>query len=60
MLSYNLKTIIDNLVRELHPYDYVRQRYLIRAILIELNDELGEQILEFFEEGCRDLRQNNV
>lgn len=60
MLSYDLRTIIDNLIRELHPHDFIRQRFLVRAILMELSEELGEYILEYFEEGARDLRRNNV
>jgi len=59
MLSYDLKTTVDNLVRELRPYDVIRQRYLIKEILAQMIEELGQYILEFFEEGCRDLRKDD-
>ena len=59
MLSYDLKTTVDNLVRELRPYDVIRQRYLIKEILAQMSEELGQYILEFFEEGCRDLRKDD-
>lgn len=60
MLSYDLMTLIDNLVRELRPYNNIRQRFLVRAILSELGEELGENILLYFEEEAKDLRRNII
>ena len=60
MLSYDVKTLVNNLVRELRPYDNMRQRFLVRAILSELGEELGEYIIQFFEEEARDLRRNII
>ena len=57
MLSYDLRTLVDNLVRELRPYGDTQQRFLIRAILAEIAEELGEFIVNFIEEEARDLRR---
>lgn len=60
MLNYDLKTLVDNLVRILRPYGDTQQRLLIRAILAELSEELGEYIVNFIAEECKDLRQNII
>jgi len=60
MLNYDLKTLIDNLIRELRPYSNTQQRFLLRAILAELSAELGEYFLQFIEEEARDLRRNII
>lgn len=60
MLSYDLRTLVDNLVRILRPYGDTQQRLLIRAILAELAEELGEYIINFIGEECKDLRRNIV
>ena len=59
MLSYDLKTLVANLVREMRPYGDIQQRFLLRAILAELSAELGEYFLQFIEEEARDLRRKN-
>ena len=60
MLSYDLRTLVDNLIRILRPYGDTQQRLLIRAILAELAEELGESIISFIGEECKDLRRNIV
>ena len=60
MLNYDLRTLVDNLIRELRPYGDTQQRFLIRAILAELAEELGEYIVQFIEEEAKDLRRNII
>jgi len=60
MLNYDLQTLVDNLVRELRPYSETQQRFLLRAILAELTEELGEYIVNFIVEEARDLRRNII
>ena len=59
-MSYDLQTLVDNLVRELRPYGDTQQRFLIRAILAELSEELGEYIVQFIEEEAKGLRRNII
>jgi len=60
MLNYDLQTLVDNLVRELRPYSETQQRFLLRAILAEIAEELGENIINFIVEECKDLRRNII
>jgi len=60
MLNYDLQTLVDNLVRELRPYSETQQRFLLRAILAEIAEELGENIINFIGEECKDLRRNII
>lgn len=58
MLDYDLLSLVQQLARELRYHSDAQQRLLLRAIIAELSNELGDYVLNFVSDEVTTLLAN--